>query len=187
MKKAGKKGQRSFSIVIQLIAIMYIVQIFNILNHGEIRQYGIHPRNLETLWGVLTAPFIHSSWSHLFNNTLSFAVFSSLCLMKGPAYYLKSSFFIIVVGGGLVWAFARPASHIGASGWIFGLWSLIIATAWFERSILNILLSLGMMIFYGGMILGVLPVETHVSFESHLFGAIAGVIAASIFTDAKSR
>lgn len=187
MSEAGKKGSKNLSITLQLLAIMYIVQIASILTHGDIKYYGIHPRDINSLWCIITAPFIHGSWGHLLNNTACFAVFSSLCLMRGPAFYFKSSLFIIIVGGGLVWALGRPAIHIGASGWIFGLWSLIIATAWFERSFLNIVISLGMIVFYGGMIFGVLPVEKQISFESHLFGAIAGVMAASIFSYSKRK
>ena len=85
---------------------------------------------------------------------------------------------IIGVGGALVWLFARPGDHIGASGWIFGLWSLVIALAWFDRSPRNITIALAVLFFYGGMVFGVLPTQGYISFESHLFGAIAGVFAA---------
>jgi membrane associated rhomboid family serine protease len=90
---------------------------------------------------------------------------------------VKASAVIILLGGALVWLFARPGDHIGASGWIFGLWSLVIALAWFDRSPRNIAIALAVVFFYGGMVFGVLPTQG-VSFESHLFGAIAGVFAA---------
>ncbi len=85
----------------------------------------------------------------------------------------------------MVWLFARPAIHIGASGWIFGLWSLTIAMAWFDRRFINIVIAVFVIFFYGGMFYGVLPGRPGVSFESHLFGAVAGVICALLM--AKTR
>jgi membrane associated rhomboid family serine protease len=182
MSKKSTKNTSALSTVLQFLLIMYGVQIANIITNNSLKHYGIHPRDASSIWCILTSPFIHSGWGHLLNNTLCFVVFSSLCLMRGTAYYLKVSLFIIIIGGLGVWAFGRPAIHIGASGWIFGLWSLIIANAWFERSFLNIIVSIAMIVFYGGMIVGVVPTEEKISFEAHLFGAIAGVVASSLFT-----
>lgn len=84
----------------------------------------------------------------------------------------------MVVGGLGVWLFARLALHIGASGWIFGLWGLIVSRALFEKDFKSILLSLLMLFFYGGMIYGVLPTDSHISFEGHMSGLVAGVLCA---------
>ena len=92
--------------------------------------------------------------------------------------YLKTSFFIIVLSGSLVWLLGREATHIGASGWIFGLWSLIIFNGFFERNFRSIILAVFVIFFYGGMVFGVLPKDPRISFESHLFGAIAGFLFA---------
>lgn len=77
--------------------------------------------------------------------------------------------------------FARTASHIGASGWVFGLWSLSIAMAVFDRSLKNIVIALIVVFLYGGMIYGVLPGDPRISFEAHIFGAIAGVLCAFFY------
>ena len=105
-------------------------------------------------------------------------VFSWVCLLRGWAYYCFSSLFVIAVGGLGVWLFARLALHIGASGWIFGLWGLIVSRALFEKDFKSILLSLLMLFFYGGMLYGVLPSDSHISFEAHLSGLVAGVLCA---------
>jgi membrane associated rhomboid family serine protease len=101
--------------------------------------------------------------------------------VRGKRFYCQASLLIIVVGGALVWLLGRPAVHIGASGWIFGLWSLSIALAWFERSVVNFLVSCTVVVLYGGMILGVLPSQPGVSFEGHAFGALAGILAAWVY------
>ncbi len=182
MSETNPKSRGTIAIIVQLLAVMYIVQIINVVTAGSLRGYGILPRDPGSLWFVFTAPFIHGGWLHLINNSFGFVVFSALILRRGAPFYAKTSLFIIIVGGCLVWGLGRSAIHIGASGWIFGLWSLIIAMAWFERSLMNIAISLGVIIFYGGMIFGVLPTNSRISFESHLFGAIAGIAAAALFS-----
>lgn len=187
MTGLDKKLSNGFAVILQLLAVMYAVQLASVLTDVNFKYYGIHPRDYGSLWFLITAPFIHSGWLHLLNNTLCFVIFSGLCLMKGVGFYLKASLFIIILGGFLVWLFGRQATHIGASGWIFGLWGLIIATAWFERSFINIVIATGVIVFYGGMAFGVLPLKEKISFESHLFGVIAGVAAAALVAQHKKR
>ena len=170
-----------FTLIFQLLLIMFLVQLGNELAGGRLRIFGIYPRDITSLPFIFTAPFIHGSWLHFANNAVGFLIFSSLCLIKGKRFYGKASLLIIALGGLGVWAFGRPAIHLGASGWIFGLWSLTITLAWFERSVVNFLVSLLVILAYGGMIFGVLPTHPGVSFEGHAFGALAGIVAASTF------
>jgi len=169
---------------------MVAVHLVNFVFGGWLYSFGIVPRNVESLPGIYVAPFLHGDVGHLLNNLVGLFIFSSLLFVHSLRRYLWSSFFIITMTGLLVWLFARSALHIGASGWIFGLWSLLIATAWFERCLLNILLAILVAFFYGGMLYGVLPTDPRISFESHLFGAIAGVLCAYMqtrFTPGLSR
>lgn len=168
-------------LVCQLLIIMYLVQLVNLVTDGRLRIFGILPRDGSSLLFIFTAPFIHGGWLHLINNSIGFFIFSALCLVRGKRFYCQASLLIVVVGGLLVWLFGRPAIHIGASGWIFGLWSLSIALAWFERSVVNFLVAVVVVVFYGGMILGVLPSNPNISFEGHAFGALAGVLAAALY------
>lgn len=161
-----------------ICSLMIGVHIANVVTNGVLYQYGIQPRQLDSLWGVFTAPFLHGNLGHLLNNLIGLIIFSSLLFVHSLKRYLWSSAFIIVLTGLLVWFFARNALHIGASGWIFGLWSLCIATAWYDRKFINILIALLVVFLYGGMLFGVLPGDPRVSFESHFFGAIAGVVCA---------
>lgn len=176
----SRRRTNALSIITYLLLIMYVVQVVNVISSGALLGLGIYPREPFGLVGIIFAPFLHGSWWHLLNNTLGFVIFSGLCLTRGPRFYTKASLFIVIVGGLLVWLFGRPAVHIGASGWVFGLWSLCIALAWFERSVINILIAVGVIVFYGGMIVGVLPGNPYISFEAHAFGALAGVLAASV-------
>lgn len=161
-----------------LVLLLIVIHVINVKTGGALSQFGVVPRSPERWHHVFWAPFIHTSYAHLFNNLVGLVVFSALCLLRSIRFYLASSLFIFIVGGLLVWMFGRAASHVGASGWIFGLWSLCVAIAWFDRRFGNILLAVLVLFFYGGMIFGVLPSDPAVSFEMHLAGAIAGILCA---------
>ena len=159
-------------------AAMVAVHVVNFFTGGYLSTFGIEPREIESAYTIATAPWLHANVGHLGSNLAAFVVLGSLVLLQGLRYFVKASALIILLGGALVWLFGRDATHIGASGWIFGLWSLVIALAWFDRSPRNIAIDLAVVFFYGGMVFGVLPTAGYISFESHLFGAIAGIFAA---------
>jgi membrane associated rhomboid family serine protease len=161
--------------------IMVVAHVFNWAFNGWLNQFGLLPRQWNSLPGIYISPFLHANLAHLVNNLFSFFIFSSLLFVHSLRHYLWSSFFIISFTGFLVWCFGRPALHLGASGWIFGLWSLTMATAWFDRRFINILVALVVMFFYGSMLWSVLPGDPAVSFESHLFGALSGIVSAFIY------
>ncbi|MFN3619953.1 rhomboid family intramembrane serine protease [Sphingorhabdus sp.] len=161
-----------------LSAAMVAVHVVNFFSGGYLSTFGIEPREISSAYSIATAPWLHTDVGHLGSNLAAFVVLGSLVLLQGLRYFVKASALIILLGGTLVWLFARDATHIGASGWVFGLWSLVIALAWFDRSPRNIAIALAVVFFYGGMVFGVLPTAGYISFESHLFGAIAGVFAA---------
>lgn len=161
-----------------LCAVMVGVHLLDLLLGGFLKSFGIQPREMGTAYTIVTAPWLHSSFAHLGGNLAAFIVLAALCLLNGIRYFVKASAIIIALGGALVWLFGREATHIGASGWIFGLWSLAIVQAWFDRSYRNIVIAIGVVLVYGGMAFGMLPQGGNISFESHLFGAIAGGVAA---------
>ena len=161
-----------------LMAFMAALHLVNVVLGGRLNQFGVIPRDVGSLFHIISAPFIHGSLGHLINNLIGLGIFSALCLLRSVRFYVLSSLFIIVAGGLMVWMFGRNASHIGASGWIFGLWSLSIANAVFDRSFKNIVVAVLVVFLYGGMIYGVLPSGPTISFEGHLFGAVAGIACA---------
>ena len=168
--------KKSLRILISILILFVAVQVISLILNNGLTRFGVYPRDLSTLPYIYLAPFIHGSWQHLTNNIIVFALFSFLILEEGPRYYLKSSFFIITLSGVLVWLLARPASHVGASGWIFGFFGLLIARAWYQRSIKNFLIALFILLFYGGMITGIFPNQRSISFEYHIAGVLSGVL-----------
>ncbi|MBL4862301.1 MAG: rhomboid family intramembrane serine protease [Crocinitomicaceae bacterium] len=167
-----------FKIVLVLLAIMYGVQLLNSLLPFALNNYGIRPRTVSGLIGVLVSPILHVGWWHLFSNTLPL-LFLLLTLM---IFYEKKWVFvvtfIVIVGGGLVWLFGRSVNHVGASGLIYGLAGYLIAKGIFEKKFKSLMISFVILIFYGSLIWGVFPTSYRISWEGHLFGVISGILAA---------
>lgn len=154
---------------IALIWIVYAVSFFLSVN-----DYGIQPRSWGGLIGVATSPFLHANLGHILSNTLP--LFILLCLLAGSrSNSFKTAFLIVMVGGFLLWVMGRDANHIGASGLIFGLISFLILAGFLERRFIPLLVAIVTLVLYGGTLFwGVLPTTPGVSWDGHLFGAIAG-------------
>ena len=161
--------------VIIFIATIWVVFLLEFVVPFNLLSFGVTPRTASGLWGIPAMPFLHANWQHLFSNTLP--LFVLLILLAGS----KSRSWAVVIeivllSGILVWLFGRPATHIGASGLIFGLIAFLIVSGWLERRFVPLLISIGVTFVYGGVLLsGVVPrIGSHISWEGHLLGAIAG-------------
>ena len=162
------------------IALLWAVEIANLLTGHQLNTWGILPRSLTGLRGIPLSPFLHANLSHLLVNTLPFLVLGGLVVLRGRRAFLGASLLIILCGGTAVWLFGRTAYHIGASGLIFGYFGYLVARGWYDRSLWSILIALVTLFFYGGLVWGVLPTDAYISWEGHLFGLLAGILAARI-------
>ncbi len=164
-----------FQPLILLVAAIWIIEVVNLmLGHG-LASWGILPRNVGGLVGIPLAPFIHGGFWHAVSNTVPLIVLGGLTLAAGPRRFWSTTVGVILLTGLLVWLIARGAYHVGASGLVFGYFGVLMGRALIERSLLSILIAIATLILYGGMLWGVLPVRSFVSFESHLFGLLAGI------------
>lgn len=168
---------KQIRIVLAIALLMVVIHIINMVLAGGLTSYGVVPRRLDGLWGIFTSPWIHSGVLHLLGNLSCFVVLAWLCMLRSIRYFVVASIFIIIVGGLLLWLVGRTASHIGASGWIFGLWGLLLGNAYFDRTIKNFLICIIVMMLYGGFIFGLLP-SAEVSFEGHITGMLSGILFA---------
>lgn len=170
--------KRSFTIVAVFTAVLWLIKIIEVLIGARLYKYGIQPGHLSGLTGVFLAPLIHSSFSHLFANTAPLLILGT-ALIYGYPKSAKIAVPVIYIGSGLcVWLFARQTYHIGASSLTFGFMFFVFtigAIRWDRRAI-----ALSMIVFflYGSMIWGIFPNESGISYESHFFGAMFGIILA---------
>ncbi len=165
---------KNLKIPIILVALMWLVFILD--NMGfNLNQYGIYPRTLRGLIGIVCSPFLHADWGHIVSNTIPMFILSATLFVFYPKLAGKVLIFSALLGGILVWIFARSAMHVGASGLIFSLVGFLLASGIFRKKFKALLIAIIIFFIYGGIIWGVLPTNPRVSFEGHLFGLIAGV------------
>ena len=167
---------RGFQPIVILVVLMWAVELVNFfLGHGLV-SWGIRPRSFSGLIGIPLAPMIHSGLLHTVSNTVPLFFLGALTLAGGKRRFWETTVSVTLLSGGLVWLFARGAYHVGASGLVFGYFGAILARAVMERSLSAVVIGIGTIMAYGGLIWGVLPLRSYVSFESHLFGLIAGIV-----------
>ncbi|MCY7390521.1 MAG: rhomboid family intramembrane serine protease [Leptolyngbyaceae cyanobacterium CAN_BIN12] len=152
-----------------------------------LNQFGIIPRNLIGLRGILFAPFLHANLAHLIGNTIPFVTLGWLIMLREVSDFFVVSVISALVGGLGTWLFGSPGIHIGASGVIFGYLGYLLSRGYFERKPLSIAMSLFVLVLYGSLIWGLLPFQYGISWEGHLFGFLGGVVSAKMLArDSKS-
>jgi len=165
-----------FQPVIILVALIWIVEVVNLVLGHRLTSWGILPRSFSGLIGIPLAPLLHGGFWHAVSNTLPLLILGSLTLAGGKKMFWETTVNVTLLSGALVWVFAREVYHIGASGLVFGYLGVILARAYLDRSISSIAIAIITVMAYGGLIWGILPTRSYISFESHLFGLIAGFL-----------
>jgi membrane associated rhomboid family serine protease len=168
------------------VAFMWLIELVDILVFKQaLNIYGILPRQIIGLRGIVFAPFLHGGLGHLIANSLPFLILGWFVMLQETSDFFVVTGITMLVSGLGVWLFGSPGLHIGASGVIFGYLGFLLLRGYFERNIPSILLSLIVGVLYGSTIWGVLPLQQGISWEGHLFGFIGGVVAARLLTRRK--
>jgi membrane associated rhomboid family serine protease len=167
-----------------LVAIAWVIELVDLFVFRQRLDYfGIYPRTIIGLRGIVFAPFLHGGIFHLIANTIPFVTLGWLIMLRKTSDFVIVSLISALVGGLGTWFLGRPSFHIGASGVIFGFLGYLLARGWFERKPLSVAIALFVGITYGSMVWGVLPLNRWVSWEGHLFGFLGGVISAWLMSD----
>jgi len=168
----------AFAIAVAFALLLWGVKLVEFLGSLDFTRFGIYPRSPGGLLGILFAPFIHASFAHLFANTAPLIVIGAM-LLYGYPRAVKLLLPAVYLGGGAgVWLFARESYHIGASGLVFGMLFFVLTIGLLRWDRRAIALALVVFFLYGGMIWGILPTAQDISFESHLSGALIGMLLA---------
>lgn len=161
------------------LAAMWAVEFLDLLFFGGLEAYGIRPREVEGLSGILLAPLLHSGFGHLMSNSVPFLVLGSLVLLHEIRDFVVTTALSVLVGGFGVWLFGGlDTVHVGASGVIFGYFGYLLLRGYFRRSVGAVLLSVILAASYGWLLLGVLPLGAGISWQGHLFGFLGGALSA---------
>jgi membrane associated rhomboid family serine protease len=163
------------------IIFLWLIKICEIVFNLDFTRLGVFPGSIQGLPGIIFGPLIHANFKHLLSNTLPV-----LLLGTGIIYFYKDASLkviaIIYFGTGILdWFFARKAYHIGASGLIYGFVAFLFFSGVIRRDTRAIALALIVTFLYGSIIWGVLPLDSSVSWESHMFGSLIGIFCAFLF------
>lgn len=181
--KISKKFKESLLKALSLVAVLWVVHIFQFITNIDLGFLGIYPRHSWGLRGVITAPLIHADWHHLISNSVPLLVLGTTTFFFYERVALRSYLMIYLLTGLTVWILARDVFHIGASGVVYGLVSFIFWNGIFRKSLQSIVLALIVTFLYSGYFAGILPNQEGISWESHLLGGLVGIFVAYYFKE----
>jgi membrane associated rhomboid family serine protease len=163
--------------------IIWGVKLIEIIWESSFIEYGLIPRKLSGLKGIIFSPIIHKDLKHLMNNTLPILILGGALCFFYKKNHKKIFIWLFIVSGLFLWGIGRPNFHIGASGIIYALASFIFFSGVLSKNKRLSALSLIVIFIYGGLFWGLFPTHQEVSWEGHLSGFIAGLIISWFFKD----
>jgi membrane associated rhomboid family serine protease len=175
-------------LLVVLVGLMWLIEVIDTAMHGRLDQYGIIARDPQGLVGIVTAPFLHLGFGHLISNTLPLVTLGLIIAVSGPRRLFAVTAIVVVIGGFGTWLIS-PANTItiGASGLVFGYAAYLITRGLFNRRLGQVLVGIVVVVVWGSALLGGLLPQDGISWQGHLFGGIAGILAAWVLTDDKPK
>jgi membrane associated rhomboid family serine protease len=176
--------------ILGFVALLYVVELVDRVSNHRLDKHGIRPLTADGLWGILVAPLLHKDWSHLISNTVPLLVLGFLMTLAGLSRFFAATAIVWLLGGFGTWLIGNVGgcagyTHIGASGLIFGWLAFLIVFGVFVRRMADIITGLVVLFAYGGVLVAAVPVLGYcrgVSWQGHLCGAAAGVVAAYLLS-----
>jgi membrane associated rhomboid family serine protease len=178
---AAGPRRTALTILAAMVALMWLLEIADLALDHRLDRYGIEPRDVDGLDGVVTAPFLHVGFGHLIGNTLPFVVMGVVIAFEGPLRLVGVTVIAALVSGFGTWLIAPEGTiHLGASGVVFGYATYLIARGAFNRRLVEIGIGVAVAVIWGSALLAGLEPQQGISWQGHLFGAIGGVVAARV-------
>ena len=186
--RLGSDRTNGLLLVAVMVALMWITETIDVAADHRLDDYGIHPRDVDGLPEILAAPFLHVGFGHLISNTVPFALMGAAIALGGLARVALVTLIVAGVSGSGTWLIASPDSvHLGASGVVFGYASYLVARGIYSRRLAELAVGVVVVAIWGvGLLQGLLPQE-RISWQAHLFGAIGGLIAASLLAGRRDQ
>ena len=163
------------------VIVLWLIELFTVLTGMRLVWLGIIPRTISGIPGIIFSPFVHGNYEHLLSNTLPILVVGSGLIYFYREIYGRVLSMIWLFTGFWVWLAARQEAHIGASGLIYGLVCFLFLSGILRKDTRLLAVSLLVTFLYGSLVWGILPVDQSISWESHLFGSVAGFFCAFYF------
>jgi membrane associated rhomboid family serine protease len=180
--------------IVSFVALLYVIEAVDQVSGSRLEQDGIRPLEVDGLWGILWAPLLHANWAHLVANTVPALVLGFLVSLAGMSRFIYATVIVWILGGLGTWLIGNlgapygvETNHIGASGLIFGWLTFLIVFGFFTRHAWQIVVGVLVFLVYGGILWGALPGTFGESWQGHLCGGIAGVVAAYLLSGPERR
>ncbi|MFJ2744462.1 rhomboid family intramembrane serine protease [Streptomyces sp. NPDC087440] len=177
----GARAKTAAAVMLTWVALLWVLEAVDSAT-GALDTFGLSPRSLPELRDVLPMAFLHHGFAHVASNTLPLLVLGFLAALSGIRRFAAVVLTILLVGGLGVWLTAPAYSNTaGASGVVFGLFGYLVVRGFVDRRPWDVVIGLVVAVVYGSILWGVLPTNTAVSWQGHLFGLVGGVLAAFAF------
>lgn len=184
LRRATSTG---FGMLAVAVTLMWVIEALDrVVMDDRLQRNGIHPREVEGIDGIVWAPFLHSDWGHVASNSVPLLVMGGLVSARGRRYWARVTSAVWFGGGALVWLLGGTGNHLGASGVVFGYFGALVGAAWFERRVAALGGALLAIFLYSGILVGLVP-RDELSWESHLFGLLVGLLAARSLAESRPR
>ena len=168
-------------VLLAMVAVMWGLEIVDVALDHRLDDYGIEPRDVDALPGVVSSPFLHAGFGHLIGNTIPFVAMGLAIALAGPRRLIIVTVIVGSIAGLGTWLTAGANTEtIGASGLVFGYATYLMTRFFFSRRVPDLLLGLGVLVLWGASLLSSLAPTPGVSWQAHLFGAVGGVVAARV-------
>jgi membrane associated rhomboid family serine protease len=183
-----RSWQGALVLVLAALAVLFAVQIVNAQDGYRLDRFGLRPRHVDGLVGIITQPFLHATWGHLLSNSLPFLGVGWVLMLSGLRVWAFVTGFVVLVGGLATWLVAPSGLIVGASALVFGWIGYLVARAWFSRRLRWIVSAVMVLLFFGTLLNGLLPdLDPRTSWQSHLCGFLAGVAVAWLLHPRRPR
>jgi membrane associated rhomboid family serine protease len=190
-----RNARRAFFVMVGVLALLWIIQIINEVitpsgPPGHILtltgDYGIVPRDIGRLPELLTAPFLHFSWSHLEGNSGPLFIFGFLAAYRGLGKFFALTVIVVLTSGLAAWFFSSAGSvEAGASGVVFGYFGYIMVRGIFDRRLVDVLIGAVMALCFAYQFSVLIP-QAHLSWQAHIGGLVGGIAAGWVLRDKRA-
>lgn len=168
-------------VLLAMVAAMWVLEVVDVAADHRLDNYGIEPRDVDALPGIVSSPFLHAGFGHLIGNTIPFVAMGLAIALAGAKRLVVVTLIVGLIAGIGTWLTAGANTEtIGASGLVFGYATYLMTRFFFSRRMLDLALGIGVLVLWGASLLASLAPTPGVSWQAHLFGAIGGVVAAGV-------
>lgn len=180
-------ARKALFVMTGVLAVIWAIQIANVAGSYHLSQaYGIRPRDLVHLPYILTAPFLHASWTHIEGNSGPLFIFGFLAAYRGIAKFAMVTVVVVLTSGLAAWFF--EPSHtvgVGASGVVFGYFGYIIVRGLFDRRAIDVLVGAVMALCFAYQFAVLVP-QQGIGWQAHIGGLIGGILSGWLLRDRRA-